>query len=497
VLAAVAVFAQTDNKITINAHTRSAIAPFIYQSPHTHLNSLIGVYEEEGKSLIGFGAPNAISTNLTELYVRGAVSGYLGFSLGVGFAGANPGRNTTIGAYVWAKPLGNEFLKVSVGNVTDLTLQGKVGVLRQQFEYFTLRHVIVNNPFAENANFRELLLKANWENEGIFERFWSRDGPALMLSSEPIENLYIGAMIKIRDKYSNNPNDIQYSGAGIPDSSIWFNNTNVSNVPASDAWRFIQIGAGYTIPGIGLARLQFFGGHFKDDLKELQELTDLNNGNLPSDPSSELFINYLKTRDQAPKIQTAFAFTGIKDLLVDAGITVWLPVKYEGKVTNKYTGAHVLDIKEGGAWNGIRLGLGATYSWGAFILAGRTDMNFGGYEQHYVCNTGLGVPEQKDLKSSDGFQLVFRFSPSYNFGFATLGLDFGIGVKGQSTNEHGQLVNDQLTAWGIGASIRKSFGTAHILTGFAYSSPIYGSSDRFQYNNPSYFTIPIVLWLDI
>jgi hypothetical protein len=353
----------------------------------------------------------------------------------------------------------------------------------------------VDNPFAENVNFRNTLLKTNWENEGIFERFWSQGGPAIMLSGEPVKNLYIGAMVKIRDEYTNNPNDAQYGGAGIPDSSIWFNNTNVSTVLAEDAFRFTQAAVGYTFPGIGLARLQFFGGFFKDDLKDLQELTDINNGIIPNAPGST-FFDYLKTRDQAPKIQGAFALTGIKDLMADIGVTVWLPVQYEGKVINKHTNASVLTIDEGGAWNGIRLGIGVTSSTAAFDLAARSDMNFGGYELRYVYNTGAGAPEQKDQKSSDGFQFVMRLSPSYNFSFATLGLDLGVGVKGRSINERGGWVNDQVCSWGIGASIRKSFGTSHFLTGLAYSSPVYGTGNQFDYNNPGYFSIPVIMWIN-
>ena len=495
ILTAGAAFAQAGNGIFFTAHVRTAIAPFMYQSGYTHRTMFNEVVDEDGEGLIGFGAPNALTSGLTELYVRGATD-YVGFNLGIGFLAVTPGRNTSIGAYAWVKPLGNNYLKVSVGNVTDLTLQGKVGTLRQQFEYFTLRHAIVDNPFAENANFRIELLKTNWENEGIFERFWSNGGPALMLSSEPVKNLFIGAMVKVRDKYTNNPNDTQYGGAGIPKSSIWFNNTNVSNVLAKDAFRFTQVGVGYNFPGIGFARLQFFGGFGKDKLEDLQELTDMNTGNLPVAPGSGTFFDFLKTRDQAMKIQGAFAYTGIEGLLVDIGATFWLPVRYEGKVINRYTKAAVLDIKEGGSWNGIRLGIGAAYSIGAFELAVRNDMNFGGYEQRYVYNAGPGAPEQRNLKSTDGIQLVSRLSPSYNFSFATLGLDFGIGVKGRSISERGNRVDDQVASWGIGASIRRSFGSAHFITGLAYTSPIYVGGNKYKYNNPGYLSIPILMWMN-
>jgi hypothetical protein len=202
----------------------------------------------------------------------------VGFSWNPGMSGGN---FTAVcdQAKIWVKI--NPMIKLEVGQVQGDTLRGKIG------------------------DFGDMLPVSG--EDAIFARFFPKAG--LLVNITPVEGLYIGAALD-----SNTPQFNWDSGeADAADYADW----QTDGIPYAEYLKAIQIGAGYTIPNIGLARAQYIGlggpmagSMSADTLVDLGFMTAAEAALIP-DGTVLAATGYF---------QAAFAYTGMEGLLVDVGV---------------------------------------------------------------------------------------------------------------------------------------------------------------------------------
>lgn len=447
-------FAQVADGISVNGWGRAAFAPIIHKGEYKVPPALSSGSDTtvDGETYAGTGTNWGDAVDV-EVTINGATS-HIGFALGLATEGGI-GANGA-GANIWAKPFGNDLLKLSIGKGVDDTLRGKVGSLNNGWESFVL-------PLLG-------------EDDDIFTRFaygGANDivgGASLpagftakeltygaLLTSAPIEGLYIGALV-------NAPN-------------MWKQPLK----KAEDVYRFIQVGAGYEIANVGHVRAQFFGGWITDDGTRLQDEVDsiLAGGGTPNPASLTDFVAGI---DDAAKIEAAFALTAIENLTLDIGAKIWLPVKRD--IDIKVAGVSVHTDKHEWA-KGLQISAGAVIApEGAFSIAARVDSTFGGYDK-----------TDDDNIDNDPFILNAHLVPAFDLGFAKVGLDVGMQLTGATSGKRGGTeiktsdTKDDSFDFGIGAFIHKGFANGHIKTGLALTldGENAGLNDK---NDPRKYTIP-------
>jgi hypothetical protein len=265
--------------------------------------------------------------------------------------------------------------------------------------------------------------------DDIFTRFQG-NGLGVEVALTPIEGLYIAAAVNAGE-FPNN------------------------TIEAKDVYKKIQVGIGYEIADIGLARAQFKGGDGTVDF------TDVDDG--------------LPTAD-APRAEIAFNLTAVENLSVDLGAKIWFPVTKEVVVTKETpapTGFEdwlepilttaVKDLENDGSYtNPFGLSLGAQYVLDDFTIWGRVDAKIG---------TKFTA---KDITIKDGFYLNAHLKPSYNLGFATIGADVGFQLNPKITAEIGgnsKTQDEGGVEFGLGAWIQKGLGNGSIKTGVGVKLP--------------------------
>jgi hypothetical protein len=436
-LLASAVFAQVADGISIGAWGRGAFAPFI------------GVGERKvaaGTTDVTVDAENFVGSGVTwgnnpsyRFDVVGS-SDYVGFGIGIASDGGIAGNDT--GAHVWAKPFSNDWLKITLGNFNDDKLRGKIGSVNGGFEYF--------------------VLGLAGEEDAIFTRFNGAAGhgysnTGFLLSSAPVEGLYIGAALHAPDLW-----EYATTGAATP--------TGTQRL-LKESFKRIQIGLGYEIGNVGLVRAQFIGGETNGD----DALVAVIGGTPPPSSATDLLV----FNDPA-RIEAAFAFTGAEGLTLDVGLKFWLPVKAE------YSIPSIVDMTVTSN-DGLGLSLGASFNSGAFGITGRVDTGFA---------SGLKIEAGGQEGSYTGpFTLNFHVVPSFDLGFATVGLDLGLAMSGAtkqkwpggSEDEN----KDSTFDMGFGGFIAKGLGNGSIKAGLAYTLP--RSVDSESKYHSGVFTIPVIL----
>jgi len=270
------------------------------------------------------------------------------------------------------------------------------------------------------------LYRGGHGNDDIFNRFQAWKG--FLLSSSPMDGLFIGLLVK------NDSDDFL----------------------APVAYREMQIGAGYNIDGIGHVRLQYVGGWSgtwdtasKDDMKYFQK----DDGSFRDNPS---------------RIEFAFALTAVDNLLVDLGFKYNLPITVK-------TGTI-----EGTVGQGAQLALAAKYNMDALGIGFRFDMS--GLGAGTTVTGGGG-------ETVDGVNTGISFTPTYNLGPATIGLDFGLQMKSAST-VGGTDQKDQETKIAFGAYVNKGLGNGVFTAGVGVTLPPSGNDGA---NGRFKLVIPLIL----
>jgi hypothetical protein len=388
------------------------------------------IVPDEGDSLIGAGVGRNGNGDTSRARI-GVVAGteQVGINFKLQF---NPNASAKLGiddfAEVWWKPVSQ--IKIEAGKFVNDTLRGKIG--------------------DDNWQRYTVLMK---DGDSIFSRFKSNwtGTVGFMMGLKPIEPLYIGVSVPGLDRLERV--DDVYADTTIPYKDK--DGDKVGNVLRT--YEKIQAGLGYTIPNIGLIRAQYVGySSFYD------------NGKKPS----------ISDFTKAPRIEAAFAFTGVSGLVIDVGGKVPLPVDTyyeEGVDTEKQPTGQYTKKSDDTYQAPYQVSLGAGYTADALDIKGRVDAQFGGKKDAEV--------DADDTEQ--GFDVNVHLWPSYNLGFATAGLDLGFNYLGD-TKKNGETDTKGGYLFGAGLWLKKSYGGSSIKGGLAFST---GEVNEKKYTT---FSVPII-----
>jgi hypothetical protein len=445
-------FAQTANGIQVQAWGRGAFSPLSVAGPMKvngetakvdYWDKDKGSKQEDDKGEVyagvtpTWGAHQGWSNGLARVDIRiNGNSDYVGFGFNGTFENYDFNDNA---ALIWAKPFGSDILKVTVGQFVDDTLRGKIGNLDGGFSNFVLPYVE-----EEDAIFQSFAVGSG---RGNSVNLGGTDGAGFMISSAPMDGLFIGLLVKGRLA------DLQ-TGAG--------------STLAIDAWRYMHLGAGYNIANIGHARAQFIGGW--SGTIDMENLTDDQFDHWVQDPAKGK--PGVDPGANPARIELAFALTAVENLLVDLGTKIYLPLEVKnGNASNTWT-------------KGLDLSLGANYNMGAIGLGARLDIQ------------GLGAYKDRakdDDKHEDGATTVIRLVPTYALEGATVGLDFAVAIKGKDTLANGDPDdNSGGSQVGFGVFVSKGLGNGNIRAGLSFTAAPTGGKDN-KANGSDRFQIPIIL----
>jgi hypothetical protein len=424
-LSAGADLVQFANGISVTAWGRGAFSPLIVISDYEYDGN---TQKNTGGVFVGTGPTwdghDIIYGNdiRTDFRIHGN-SEYVGFTITFTEDGFARGDD---GAHIWAKPFGNDALKVTVGRFVNDTLRGKVGSINNGFECFSLPGT--NEEDQIFTRFGTTMYAHSLTNATA----WWMGNPStgFMLSSAPIEGLFIGLLV------------------GSVDPLV------------RDAYRYMHLGFGYEIADVGHLRAQWIGGWGgKLDLDKLGE-----------DAGKGKFNSWFLDGDDYVnngRIEAAFALTSVENLLLDFGLKFWLPISFKDYDNYQY-------------FRGVDASLGAIFRADAFNIAARVDAK------------GIAGSERatSDDKSAFPMSIDVRLTPAYDFDAATLGLDFGLRITTASKDYNGDARKDSKTEVGFGLFVKKGFGNGHIKAGGTYTlAPSFNGKTYGQ----SVFMIPVVL----
>ena len=449
-VAAAGAFAQMADGISFSMWGRGAFAPLVIFNDAVDADGEI-LKDHRGNTYVGTGIRPGYGFE-HELYFTGNYNN-VGFELGLAYDGEeSPGATSArywynyLGAAIWVQPLGNEWLKVTGGTFNDTTLRGKIGEVNEAWEEFVL-------PGAGYKD--EIFTSFGGEYQGVRPL-------GFMLSSVPMEGLFIG---------------VRVNAPGLDVTTIH---------RAAYMYRYIQIGAGYEIPGIGHARLQYMGGYIgNDNNRRLQKYIDDSDYNGPLDNLPRELLPRSRHGNPA-RVEGAFAFTAIDDLLVDVGVKMFFPVLSSGTLSFP---SEDVEIDYHKSSRGFAVSAGAIYNFGDIGFTGRIDSTFGSYDRT--------SEDAKNYYNDDNYlTLDLRLVPTYNLGFATVGLDFGYAIlRGNYIDVNGDPLDPSraMSRWGIGGFIRRGFSNGHIKAGITYTSPIIFANDQKERMADKMIQIPIVM----
>jgi hypothetical protein len=345
----------------------------------------------------------------------------------------------------WFKPL--PWLRLDAGRFFDDRLRGKINDLDERGNANTVRM---------------------YDGDAIFTRFRTHraGGQAgFMISSTIPDNLFIGAMIYDLSPFTASSSSV--TAASVFDAHPDYVSNN------ADAYLNIQAAVGYTIKNIGLFRAQYVG------VKPSVQITRVSDEFF--DDNDQIFYSYMfdTFSINAPRIEAAFAFTGVDGLLIDIGGKAPLPFKDWDRgpdnIFEKEDEASLDAIykyyKKGFIWQApYQASLGVRFRPGAvegLEIAGRVDAKFLGYMKGHAEEIYF-APE-----------INAHLWPSYDFDVCRLIFDVGFEYIGASYNKNKELVGKNSPVAlnggyriGAGLSVQKNFiNNSLVKGGIAYKLP--------------------------
>jgi hypothetical protein len=329
----------------------------------------------------------------------GATAGYgwyRGAAVGVSFAGSaekvgfnldyratDAGNSLVVAdnAYIWIKPL--DFLTIGAGKFNgpaDFGLRGKYG--------------------SGSGNGLAGLLGSIGGEDDIFRRFAPYNGnhAGAVFVLQPIDGLVIGGVVNADIKTLNDE--------AVPFTSL-----------DTDAYKKLQLTAGYTIANIGLIRAQFLGGPQKGT----------------------------GTAD-ANRIQVAFALTAVEGLTLDIG----------GLIPLEYTGEDEITYK-----HPIGVSVGASFGAGDLTIGGRVDTQFAGSKK----------AEGSDDALNYGFDVRAFLEPAYKLGDVTVAADLVLQYTGEDSQGSTAVKNTGGIKVGAGVWLGFNLGSGALRIGLAAKLP--------------------------
>jgi hypothetical protein len=358
-------------------------------------------------------------------------------------------------ANLWVKPFKNDYLKINIGKFNDDVFRGK---------------------FGSDGNMDGYTASPNRNPDQIFNRFQGNGG--MLLSSSPVEGLTVGALVN----------------AGFYNS--W------DATQAEEVWKKIQVGAGYNIAGIGLARAQYVGGTGKVTSGaaavaavgahwEIDSATyvggnspgapaDLVAGPTAAEKAAALGWKWVgattasaagKPSWSAPRIEAAFNLTAVENLNVDIGTKIPLPVT-DNDITYQ---------------SPFQVNLGASYALGDFNVKTVIYTTF-----------AEGITPDGGKISGPGFKFEIVLYPSYYLAAldATAGIEIGFGAQANAIIAGEEVKDSAVNKFGAGLFVNKGVGKGSVKTGFAFTaSPEVKAAGNVNeaYKQKTTITIPIVL----
>jgi hypothetical protein len=208
------------------------------------------------------------------------VAGFAAYDSGV-FAGDWGLENN---AKIWVKPF--DILKLTYGKFLEDDFRGSFAASDDDI-------IAAGNAFGATTT-------GAISGDFVFSRFQLKTGTGLHLMLTPLEALKIAAAVDI--------------GNG-------FRGKDRANM--SDVYGTIQVAAGYTIPDIGFARVQFISGATEDAMNPLGHTGSSGGKTTVSGFGPN---NILKT-DRAHRIEGAFRLTAVENLGLDFGFKI--PIAFE------------------------------------------------------------------------------------------------------------------------------------------------------------------------
>jgi hypothetical protein len=307
-------------------------------------------------------------------------------------------------AKIWWK--GNDMFKLEIGKVYFDALRGKIG----------------------DQSFARYIAPFNYGEDQIFTRF--QPGCGAVVEVTPAEGVVVAASVD-------------------PSST---------KTKAETVYQKIQVGAGYTIAGVGQIRAQYVGNTATFAF---------------ADVTIDADTGAITVADNAARIEAAFAYTGVEGLTLDVGGKYYLPVS----VTE--SGMTVTSAQP------INASVGANFKKDAFGLFARVDAGFAGS----VKATGTGY----SLENATAMFVKAYVIPSYALDFATIGCDIAYGMTGDSTTTATITGLGSATTTTKGTStlgfcpyIQKGNSNGYIKAGFAVQAPM-NTGDKLKW------AVPVVL----
>ena len=336
------------------------------------------------------------------------------FGLDVGVIVQTQQFNQIGNGKIWWKP--NNYFKLHIGLGRVATLRGKVESSTGGYAYARGRLSGLTDAAGKDYPFLQIS-----DGDGIFSRFnLSKMGAIMEIT--PIEGLFIGAAFA--------PEFTPHTG-----------------LEAADVYKGLHVAAGYEIKNIGHFRAAFIGGGDKTFGKT---------GNAAQ--------NWDFSWDS--RIEAAFAFTMVPNLLVDFGI------KFSRE---QYPGT--LEQNGFALQNPLYLALGAIYTGVDNLRIGfAIDGHFAGKTNNM---SDTNVPDSKRTISAP--QIAFNIFPSYDIGFCEIGADFTAGF--QLGNDEG-INNKKMLGFGLYA--HKAYGHGNVRIGAYANAPM---------NKGQKWGMSIPLWL--
>jgi len=336
----------------------------------------------------------------------------------------------------WWTPL--PWLRFDAGRFLDDRLRGRFNDLDERMHAYTVRM---------------------HDADAIFSRFrthWTGDAGIMVGLTPPVdvlENLWIGAMLHGLSPFSAS------SGTG----AIFDSHPDLITENA-DVWRRVQVAAAYTIPGVGLFRVQYLG---MVPYVEINVITD----DMPQIP----WTYWVETFDiTAPRIEAAFALTGVPGLVIDIGGKVPLAFRdwnrprsdiFDREDEDEINDTLYLIYRRGHIWQApFQVSVGASYRIGALEIAGRADARFGG--------SIIGHYAERHLAP----ELNLHFWPSFEFNAFTLTVNVGYEWIGETLDKFGNIVGigepralNGGHRIGAGVSVQRTFwANSFVRAGVAY-----------------------------
>jgi hypothetical protein len=337
--------------------------------------------DDDPKVVTGFGRNGAASAEL-QVNVEGTTeNGKAGFlfqwrpklqgdgTLSAGEIGDN--------AELWFKPL--EMIRIDAGRFVNNDIRGKVGSGSWFGDYTLLK-------------------------PGEADIFSGRDGKfAVMLDVKPIPDLTAYAMLNqiVTPDYAQNEHTSEWTKTE-GSYKKWNGMSWGASKGAEWIWQNIQAGVGYNIGDIALVRAQFVGAYIPQYDYYLDSYVDIG-GWGPAIYKDKI----------SPRIEAAFAFTGVENFTFDIGGKVWLPVEdpaldpglwvpntlFDNTADGSWFDKDNTTLKGYSYWNGIAVGLGVKYEADPltvnFIIDGKFAAN-SAYDKKEASTKGTAIIETKD-----------------------------------------------------------------------------------------------------